>query len=337
MKNEIKNIFLIIVFLISRESICFAAAQNSIDMIEYSLDRGANDVVDNIDYRMSALRVTNFNPAGDDKKSLYGLWSAVSIGKASYKSRYNISTNKIKERSNGRMFGSDIKVDDRYTIGACAALGKGFLKSSGHSGVTNIKTTVFGLYGDAMIAPNVAVIASVYVGKLRAKNHNANSTEITRNGRVIGVNLGGVYYKPIVGNIMFSPAVGVSFNQVKLKKSGAAKVVINGLTTEKVSVYTGFSLSKSFYVGDSKIIPEISTRVAYSPIIKSGQVMFVESTGQAVAYQPNVSKAEKTRYSAAIGINIVNQKMVTLNLSYKRDWQSRYSSDTGFAKLRFNF
>ncbi len=315
-------------FLLSGESICFASILDSGD---------ANFMVNNIHNRMNELRLGEFNPSGDDKKVAYGSWVAGSVGKAYYKSQNSVSTNKTKERSNSIMLGSDIKVDDLYTIGACASLGKSELKSFGSSGVTNIKTITFSLYGDAKIAPNIAVIAGIYGGKIQAKNDGVKALKISRDGRIIGANLGAIYYRRIASNTIFAPTVGVSFNQVKLKKSGGSKVVINGLTTDKLSLYTGLALSESFDIGNIKVIPEISARVTYSPIIKSGEIMLIEETGQVVTYQPNVSKAEKTRYSAAVGFNLVLHKMMTLSLNYKKDWQSRYSSDAGFAKLRINF
>lgn len=168
---------------------------------------------------------------------------------------------------------------------------------------------------------------------VRAKNYSSN----VLNSNVIGANLGAVYYCRILNNIIFAPTIGASFNKVKFKNHAEGKVVINALTTDKLSLYTGFSFSESFAIRNIKIVPEIALRVVYSPAVKASDIMLVEQTGEEVTYQPNLSKFERFRYTASVGFNIITHKKIALSISYKKDWQSRYSSDVAFAKFRVNF
>lgn len=147
MPNEISKLCLGASLLMSGVSSCFASGD-------------ADNMADYLHNRKHNLSVANFYSSGDEE-IFYGSWFVGSVGKASYKSRNNKHTGKTKENSSIVMMGSDAKIDDRYTIGACVSFGESKLKSFGDV-KTNIKTTIFSLYGDVAIVPNISVISGVY-------------------------------------------------------------------------------------------------------------------------------------------------------------------------------
>jgi hypothetical protein len=297
-----------------------------------------------LDYITADLtsRMNGLVVSGDENTVQYGAWVSGSVGRGVHKVKNSALLSSAKERSNSISFGADVKLSDAYTIGVFSSLGKNNIKSSingnlGSTSKTDISSTVFGLYGGAMVTEDIMLSTSVYGGKLSVKNKDVSKIGSNRKGSLMGANLGATYYYNFVENVLLAPTIGVNASQVKLGKDGNAVLSINSLTGKRVSLYTGFALSKSFDIGDFSVKPEVSARVSYTPIMKSNKtIVTVLSSNTALPISP-ISSTNKTMFSLGASVNVVKSKAVELSIGYQKDWQSEYNGDTGFAKLRINF
>lgn len=299
----------------------------------------------NLDHIASELnsRMNNLVTAsGDESKIGYGFWVSGAIGRATYKIKDSSLFGNTKESLSKINFGGDIKLNDIYTVGAFVSLSKNSLTSFINGTVasrskTNIDSTVFGLYGNWMVTEDIMLSTSLYGGKVRAKNKDVTQIGSNRKGTLMGANLGATYFWKLAGDMVLAPAIGVNTSRVKLGKDSNATLLTNSLTGERVGLYAGLSLSKRVNVSEFTLVPEISAKITYAPMIKSNGVVVTDVASNAVMPVSSANPLKKTMFSIGANLKVLRTNTIEFSLGYQKDWQSEYNGDTGFAKLRINF
>lgn len=287
-------------------------------------------------------QVSILSASGDYGSIGYGLWVDGSIGNGAYKVKNSALFGDTKERSSKISFGGDVKLNDTYTIGAFVSLGKNSLTPSINSTTTsasktNITSTVFGLYGNWMMAEDFMLSSNIYGGKLLTKNKDVTKIGSNRKGTLIGANLGATYFWRLLEDVVLAPSIGGNFSQLKLGKDSNAIFSVNSLTGKRAALYSGVSLSKAINISDFTLIPEILAKITYAPMMKSSKIIVTDLLSNTAVPITTAALTKKAMFSVGANLKVLKANIVELSLGYQRDWNSGYVGNTSVAKLRFNF
>lgn len=300
-------------------------------------------IYNNLDFITSELnsRMDNLVMAYGDDSLGAGIWVSGAIGSSTYKVKNSTFFGDSKEKSSNINFGGDIKLNDTYMIGAFVSLSQNSLKPSINSTVasskTNIDSTVFGIYGSWMVTEEIMLNSSVYGGKVSAKNKDTSQIGSNRKGTLRGANLGATYFWKLSRDMVLAPSIGAMSSRIKLGKDNNSVLLINSLTGKRAGLYAGVSLSKRLNVGEFTLVPEISAKVTYSPMIKSNHTIVTDVASNILLPVSSPDPLNKIMFSAGASLKVLRTNIIEFNLGYQRDWQSQYLANTGSAKLKINF
>jgi len=278
--------------------------------------------------------------AGDDLLKSYGLWVK---GFLSYAKQEEVNLlPEHKDRQGGFTVGFDVGED--YIVGIAYTAAHSKIKHPNN--IETIESNLGTLYNLLNFDNNLffsgqARYGKADINKLRSTNDLGNNvargdTKATLAGG--RMDLG--YYYNFVNNLQLIPTIGVSHDDITVKKytetGGGLNRTVNRRNGNKTAALLGVTINYSINTSTLVIIPELHINIDHTVKRKNDKTTITLFTGM-VPVETLAGKPSKTLYKIGTSVKISKIQSFDLSVGYDLALGKKYYSHAGSIQTRVNF
>ena len=268
-----------------------------------------------------------------------GVWGQLLYSQGKQKDKSD--SNGFDSRVSGLTLGTDVDLNNMWTVGAALTAAKGETKSNNSGNTTDTDSvigTVYGswshgaLYADVMASVGRSSNEGERLGKLISSDYDVDQYGLRL---TVGQDI-------LFGaqDILLQPNVSFNYGRVDIEayeeKGSQAAQYVEKQRYETVELGAGITAIKSYEMQDGVLqaTAELNgwhdfaaDRVKTQSRFVSGDTI-ITSTG---------TDPEKTTWQAGIGVNYLAGNNFTASLTYDHTWKSGFKADSISAKVRYDF
>ena len=314
-----------------------------------SLLTTSSNISDLVNSRVVELNVANGQngttglSAGDSIDSMwnsYGLWVKGFLSVAKQKEMNLLPA--YTERQGAFTVGFDVGED--YVVGIAYTAASDKVKHPNN--VETIQSNIGTLYSLLNFENNLFLSGQVRYGKsdiIKLRNTNDLNQNIAKGATTATLSGGRIesgYYYNLTNNWQLIPSIGVSHDDITVKKytetGGGLNRTVNRRNGNKTSALFGLMLNYLINTETYALVPEVHINIDQTLKRKNDKTTITLFTGM-IPVETLAGKAPKTFYKIGGSVKISKTQSFDLSTGYDLVLAKKYYSNSGYIQARVNF
>lgn len=327
-----------------------SAKNSALDTLMSQVDNSSNRIVfNNLDAsanvvanRLNNLRGNRSGVSSGDAALEKSVWAEAFGSKTN---QQNTDSDGYKADSGGFAIGADKKIDKELTVGIAGIYSGSAIKANLGNKKTSISSYQVNLYSghnfEQFFINNVAGVAL---------NQYSSSRTISVSNSIAQANYSGASYvlrsefgtnRKIQNDFLLTPSLMITAARNTVDNydesgAGSLNLHVKNNSTNFLEGRVGTSLSKNYHQFSGVLTPSLSASYGYDFIGKS-QKTTANFIGQNSTFSSNASKIAQGSLKLGAGLKFYSQDGLTLSTDYVFEQRTKYKSNTGFVRAKYNF